>query len=255
MSANKILITGASSGIGRAFAKKAVAEGNCVWGVARRESLLKSLGNELKSPNNYFYSAVDVVSKDSWIKIINSLKRKKFYPDTVILGAAILKNDLNDQINLTTTRELFDINYFSIMEGINFLIPFLKRNAQIITISSLSSQKGSGVEGIGYAASKAALSISFESLRQKFKNKLKFKVVFFGPVKTGMNPFSKYSLITISEKQAVNTIINAIEGKDVLYYCPKLPFFVLKLIKLLSQKLYFGLLDVIDSLHIKNQKH
>ncbi len=251
----KYLVVGASSGIGRALTKKLVDEGSMIWAVARREEFLESLKNEVRLPKNYFYSVADISRKNTWFNLIKTLKRRKYIPEIVVMCAAILKNDLNDKIDLRITHELFDINYFSVMEGINFLVPFLKRNSQIITISSLSSQKGSGAEGIGYAASKAALSLSFESLHQRFKNKLKFKVVFFGPVETGMHPFGKQTLITISEKRAVRTIINAIEGKRVFYYCPKLPFFVLKLTKLFSQSLYFRVLDAIDSLHIKNQKN
>lgn len=251
----KILITGASSGIGRALAKEVISKGGYVWGIARRKNLLENLKGELLDSDNYFYSAVDVTNKDSWRKITNFLKYKKFYPDAVILGAAILRNDLNDKIDLTTTHEMFDINYFSVMRGINYLMPLIKKNSQIIAISSISSQKGSGVEGVGYAASKAALSISFESLRQKYKKKLNFKIVFLGPVKTGMSPFRKHSLLSLSKKQAVSVIMKAIKGNDVFYYRPKVVFFVLKLAKLVSQKLYFRILDVIDFLHIRNQKY
>jgi len=43
----KILITGASSGIGRELAKQLVKDGHVVWGVARRENLLNDLKKEL----------------------------------------------------------------------------------------------------------------------------------------------------------------------------------------------------------------
>lgn len=250
----KYLVVGASSGIGRALAKKLVDKGNWVWAVARRGKLLENLKNEVGRPKNYFYSASDISKKNAWFDLIKDLKRRKYIPEVVIMGAAILKNDLNDRIDLVITREIFDINYFSVMEGINFLIPFLKSNSQIITISSLSSQKGSGAEGIGYAASKAALSLSFESLHQKFKKKINFKTVFLGPVKTGMNPFEKHSLLSLNEKQAVDVIIKATFGNDVFYYRPKILFFILKLAKLVSQKLYFKILDIIDFLHVRNRK-
>lgn len=250
----KYLVIGASSGIGRALAKKLVDEGNYVWAVARRKEFLESLKNEVGRPKNYFYSTSDISRKNAWFDLIKDLKRRKYIPEVVIMGAAILKNDLNDKIDLRIMHELFDINYFSVMEGINFFLPFLKRNSQVIAISSLSSQKGSGVEGIGYAASKAALSLSFESLHQKFKKRINFKIVFLGPVKTGMNPFEKHSLLTLSEKQAVDVIMKATLGNDVFYYRPKIVFIVLKLAKLVSQKLYFKILDIIDLLHVRNQK-
>lgn len=250
----KILIVGASSGMGRSLAIRLINVGGQVWGIARRENLLKNLKEEVEKPENFRYTASDIRRKNSWKNIIATLKKNNFSPDVVVLSAAILRNDLNNQIDIKTDREMFEINYFSILEGINSLLPLLKHNSQIITISSISSQKGSGAEGIGYAASKAALSIAFESLHQKFNKKIKFKTVFFGPVNTGMNPFAKHSILTLSEEQAVDTLIEAIEGRNVFYYRPQLVFFILKSVKLISQKLYFKLLDYIDVMHVRNQK-
>lgn len=250
----KILITGVSSGIGRALTKELVMCGNSVFGIARRKELLSSLKKEISNPKKYFYCAADLTKKESWKKVVISLKRRKFVPDIIIFNAAILRCDVDTQIDLKVNRELFEVNYFSIMKGINHLMPIVKNNSQVIAISSTSSQKGSGIEGVGYAASKAALSISFESLYQKFKRKLIFKIVFFGPVKTGMSPFKKYSLLYLNEKQAVGEIIKAIKNDNIFYYRPKIVFFVLKLAKLVSQKLYFRILDVIDQMHIRNQK-
>lgn len=250
----KILITGVSSGIGRALTKELIASGNSVFGIARREKLLSSLQKEVTNPKKYFYCVADLTKKESWKKIVTSFKKRKFIPDVVIFNAAILRNDLNTQIDLKVNRELFEANYFSILDGINNLLPLLKQGSQVIAISSLSSQKGSGSEGIGYSASKAALSISFESLTQKFKNLIKFKIIFFGPIKTGMNPFSKHSILSISENQAVDTLIDAINSNKVFFYNPKIIFLVLNCIKLISQKIYFILLDIIDNMHDRNRQ-
>ncbi len=120
-----------------------------------------------------------------------------------------------------------------------------------MAISSSSALKGSGVEGIGYPASKAALSIAFESLYQKFKNKYIFKTIYFGPINTGMVPFRKNSLFLLSEKQAVSKIIQATLGKKVIYYYPGVLFFILKTIRHFPSKIYFYLLSQIEEFHKK----
>lgn len=243
---NKMFITGTSSGLGLALVKRFNDNGNSVWGVARRALLLRNLKKELKYPEKYFYSAVDVTEKDAWKKITRSLKSKRFYPDIVIFNAAILKNDLGDQVDISKTREMMETNYFAVIQGVKELMPLLPQGSQVIAISSSSAFKGSGEAGMGYAASKAALSIAFESLYLKYRNKIHFKTIFFGPIKTGMNPFIKHTFLTLSEDDAVNTIIAAISDKKVQYYSPWSLFVALKLAKLLPSSIYFRLLGVID---------
>ncbi len=249
----KILLTGASSGLGRALVIKLIEEGSYVFGIARRKKLLLLLQGELSQPNKFQFSNVDISLSNSWGKILKSLKRKKFKPDVVIFNAAISGNDFEKGIDTILNRKIFETNYFSSLEALKTLLPYVNNNSQFIAISSLSAFKGSGEEGIGYAASKAALSISFESLSIKYKGKHDFKIVYFGPIKTGMNPFTKHNVLTISEKTAVNSIINAIKGTKNQRFIPWFLFTAILLSKNISV-LYFQLLRFIDFLHRKNKK-
>jgi len=248
------LITGVSSGIGRALTKKLVKEGNMVWGVARREELLKDLKKELNNSSKFFYSEMDISKNESWEKLLAQMEKAKFIPRTIIFNAAINKNDLIFGLETNSTREIFEINLFGALEGIRVLLKSIKPRAEFIAISSSSALKGSKVEGIGYPASKAALSIAFESLHQKFKGKYSFKTIYFGPINSGMGPFKKNSLFLLSEEQAINKILQVVKGKKAVYYYPKILFFLLKTIKLLPSVIYYSILDLIENFHLKNQK-
>lgn len=250
----KYFITGVSSGIGRALTKKLISEKQIVWGVARRENLLKKLKLELNS-ENFFYSSLDLGKKTSWQSLVREFKEKKFIPQIIIFNAAISQNDLGEEIKIETLERTMKVNFLSIMRGINNLLPLTTIGTQFIAISSFSALKGSGVEGIGYAASKAALSIGFESLYQKFKDKgIIFKTIYFGPINSGMGPFKKNTPFILSENQAVNFIINCTKNNKGQFFYPKSIFFLFKLIKLLPVDVYFKILSKMESIHYRLSK-
>lgn len=251
---NKFLITGVSSGIGRALTKNLIAMNYFVWGIARREDALKQLKKQVGS-RKFTFSVMDQASDKHWIALIKRLKKRGFIPNVIIFNAAVQKLDLDENIDINNLKHTLNVNFLGIMKGIQSLLPLIKAGSQIVAISSFSAFKGSRVEGVGYAASKAALSIGFESLHQYFKKKgILFKTIFFGPINSGMGPFKKAPFI-ISEKKAVQFIIKSLYGKQGQYYYPKTIFFVMKLIKLLPSSIYFKILSMMEYLHQKLQKN
>ena len=247
----RFLITGVSSGIGRALARKLVLSGNEVWGISRRKEPLQSLDEELKDQGKFYYLVADVSQEKDWENLITEMSRKKYFPQVIIFNAAIFKPDLEKGLESQLTRETFSVNFFGIIEGIEILLRFAKKGTQFLAISSLSALKGSSVEGIGYPASKAALNIAFESLYQKYKNTFMFKTLSFGPVATGMSSFKKKFPFLLTRDQAVKKIIEVVEGKQVINYDPWFLFFFLRILKLLPLSIYFFALSKIENLHLK----
>lgn len=221
----KILLTGTSSGIGETLANKLKKKKHIVWGISRRKTPLTSIKQDLAKPN-------------SWEKILQAMKRKKFKPDVIIFNAAIQLNDLNPFLDPRITRKIFETNFFSIIEGIQTLLNYVKPHTHFIAISSTSAFKGSGREGIGYASSKTAISLAFESLHQHFKDRFLFSIVYFGPVKTDMRKGRKHPPLTLSKEQAAEAVIEVIKNKKIISYYPKAAFLTVKLIKLLPENLH-----------------
>lgn len=251
---SKFFITGVSSGIGRALTKKLVINGGIVWGIARRGALLKDLERELNSAN-FIQTTMNQTESSHWDSLVTSFKRKKFVPQVVIFNAAISQNDLQSGIDIEIMKKIMEVNFFGIMRGIKALLPLVKPKAQFIAISSFSAFKGSGVEGIGYAASKSALSIGFESLYQKYKEKdIVFKTIFFGPINSGMGPFQKNIPFVLSEEQAVNHIVRSITIRQGQFFHPWIIFFLIKFIKLLPSNIYFKILALMELIHSKYKK-
>lgn len=239
------LITGVSSGIGRELTKQLIERGHKVYGVARRKKLLLDLQKELKKSPNFYFSVMDVSSALGWKKLIISLQKAHYKIDCTIFNAGIYQNDLEPDIESQITRKQMEINFFGVILGVESLLKYLKKG-QFIAISSSSSFKGNANEGVGYGASKAALSVAFESLYLKFKNSpYLFKTVFLGPVGTSMLR-KKRSFITKSVPDTAEYIINSINQDKRLFYYPFYLFFLLKLIKNLPQSLYFKILSFIS---------
>ena len=245
---NKVLIIGVSSGIGRALVKKLIKEKSVVWGVARRENLLSELSQELNNKPAFIYQSLDISKKNSWKNILLNMKKKKFKPNIVVFNAAINQNDLELDINPEMTKKIFQVNFFSILEGIKVLIPYMNQHSQYIAVSSSSALKGNAKEGIGYPSSKSAISIAFESLYQKYYLSGKmFTTVSFGPINTGMKRFKTAPPFTLSEENAVNCIIKAINGKKGFYYCPQISFIFLKVVKaILPNEIALKLFSIIE---------
>lgn len=227
----KILIVGASSGIGRELVKKLVYKGDAVWAVARRRSLLKQLGKELSNRTSFSYSVGDITKKDIWKDLIIAMRVKKFRPETVIFTAAVYENDLAGEWDFKQTKNMVETNFTSILRGVRELLPYFGKKGRFIAISSSSAFRGNAKEGVGYASSKAALSVAFESLYQKYYSSgIIFTTIFFGPVNTSMSRMKVFlPILQISVDKAVDCIIKAIQEKKGFYYCPGWLFAFLRL--------------------------
>ncbi len=249
------LITGITSGVGRELTKKLILNGDRVFGIGRRKKLLESLKKDLDNTSKLDFLSIDISDNNAWQKIIIYLKKISFSPDVIIFNAAIFEKDyLNKLLDVKKTRESFEVNFFSIINGFEKLKNTVKDNTQFIFISSSSALKGSGPEGIGYPASKAALSIAFESLYLKYSKKFKLKIIFFGPINTTMSPTKSKFLPPLTTERAVEAIIKSSEQNKVVRYSPWFLFFILKFIKIMPSFVYLTFLRLIDILHLKTIK-
>lgn len=234
-----VLVTGVSSGIGKALVKKLIKKDFRVWGIARRKNLLEDLEKELQS-DNFFYTVADVTDENFWEKLIIDLKNRKFLPDVIILNAAIRKNDLENGIDLKMLREMMEINFFAVLKGVKAISENFSRKLHFITLSSTSAFKGNCVEGIGYSASKGALTIAFESLFQKHLNtNINFTTIFLGPVRTNMMRFTKPTPFILSVDKTAEYIIGAIKSKKPFLYYPRFAFMILSIMRLLPNQVFF----------------
>jgi 3-hydroxy acid dehydrogenase / malonic semialdehyde reductase len=244
----KVLILGASSGIGKELAKQLVRLGFFVWGTGRNETALKNLKEEVGISSKINTSILDVTKPEDLASLKETLKREGFIPDVVVISAGIVENDLLDKINTNTTRKIMETNYFGALNCVNEFLHFVNPTSQFIYISSSSAIKGTAYQGIGYGSSKSAMSLAFESFWMKWSRKEGplFTTIYFGPVETPLHKPKGTRIFLISPTQASSHIISAIKGRKALYYRPRLLFWFLRFSKLLPSSIYLWMMTYLE---------
>ena len=230
----KILVIGASTGIGEKLTNALLSNGNKVWAVARRIE-----GSQT--------SRVDISNFSDVMKLAIDLKVANFTPDVVVINAGIYQNDIADNVNVQICESMLKTNFMGAIHCVHALKSLVPASAQFIAISSSSALKGSSFEGAGYAASKAALTVAFESFHMKWsKTGPLFTTIFFGPLDTSLRRTKGGSVFLTSAESAVQLIIKAMVQRKPIYHQPKSLFFLLRLLKVLPPSLYLRLLTFIE---------
>ncbi|MGD9977996.1 MAG: SDR family oxidoreductase [Bacteroidales bacterium] len=161
-----VVITGASSGIGKACAVEFAKKGAIIVLAARSDSELKKIENEIKLQNgNAFSVRTDVKKEDDCKKLIEKTVEKYGKIDVLINNAGIsMRANFND-LDLKVVKELMDTNFYGTIYCTKFALPYLLRQKGIVigisSISGLTPLPGR----TGYSASKHALDGFFNTLR------------------------------------------------------------------------------------------
>ena len=159
----RIIIFGASSGIGKMLAQMYAKEGNMVVASARREENLVALQGEF--PNNIVAHAADVTAADV---------RETFYfmverlsgADLVIYCSGMGKQ--NAAFDMGIEHSTIDVNVKGFTELAAAVVEYgskVQHHVQFVTVSSIASTKGIGISA-SYSASKMYQVRYMESLRQ-----------------------------------------------------------------------------------------
>ncbi len=153
-----IVITGATSGIGKALCEK-FAQENTVFAGYRNEKLVP----DLKAiSHNVIPFYIDFKHVDSVAFAANFIKVKTEHVDTLINAAGCVVAGAIENIDIKRIREQFEVNTFGHLDFTQRLLPLLD-NSKIINISSKSSF-GIFPFVSPYCASKRALDIMFNAL-------------------------------------------------------------------------------------------
>ncbi len=184
MSAAGVLVTGTTSGIGRALVEYYDRRHVHVVAVNRRFV-------DCTSYSTVHHEQVDVRSADAVASLVGRLAAADQLPHTFILNAGINRVDNDETFDLAAYEDVLATNLYGVL---NFVAPLTRLRSpegrrvfrRIIAVSSMAGFVGSPY-GLGYHTSKRALSACFDVWSKMYGGTdLLFQQVLLGPVPTAM---------------------------------------------------------------------
>lgn len=169
------IITGGSSGIGRATARILTQRGAHVSIIARRQELLDETLAELEplrenSAQRLRACSADVANWEQTHEAIAALTADGYPPDILINSAGITHPGYFEELGLEIFHKIMDVDFFGTLHPIKAVLPTMmeRRSGHIVNLSS-----GAGLWGsfgyTAYGAAKFAVRGFSDALRQEMK--------------------------------------------------------------------------------------
>lgn len=167
-----VVITGGSSGIGKALALKFGIEGSKLVITGRNMEKLLETEKELKNNHIRVVSLVADASSQIDASIMVSCAIKEYGSlDVLICNAGVSMRSMFEDVDLEVLHKVMKINFWGMVYATKFALPhILKSKGSIVGISSIAGYRGLPAR-TGYSASKFAMHGFLESLRTEVLKK------------------------------------------------------------------------------------
>ena len=241
-----ILITGASSGIGKEMAKLLSKENCSLALLARRIDLLTELAGQItRNAARIEIQKCDVTNIDEVKSVLTNIREKLGQIDIAILNAGVGHRAGAKDYKSAISKLVFDTNVHGITNFVENLLPdFIeRRSGTIVGVTSLADSRGWPGSGF-YSASKIAATRLLESLRMDVKqHNINVIVVKPGFVRTPMTAKNNFPMPFLMDAgKAAKIILEGIKKEKRIIQFPFPTVLGSKIIGLLPDFLfeYFG---------------
>jgi short-subunit dehydrogenase len=191
---SRILITGASQGIGKALTELAARRGGRVLATARSVDLLRDLADQLRTEGHPIEVVqADVTSAEDRQRMVEAAQEHFGGLDILINNAGIGATGHFAEASPERLRKIMEVNFFGVTETTRVFLPMLKQGKRpaVVNISSVAARRGIPSRS-EYSASKFAVQGFSEALRAELA-KDDVDVLIINPGLTQTN-FSKNML-------------------------------------------------------------
>lgn len=179
-----VIITGTSRGIGFELVKQFANQGYQVLALSRNEKPVAAL-----KLANVTAFAFDLSEKTDFHKVETFIKKEWSQVDILINNAGAIVNKSFSETTLEDFEYVYKTNVFGVAEMTRVILPFMKKQSHVLTISSMGGVQGSmKFPGLAaYSSSKGAVITLTELLAEEYKDSgICFNVLALGAVQTEM---------------------------------------------------------------------
>lgn len=168
------LITGTTRGIGKRTAEIFAQNGAQVYATARENNSLKewavSVNNSATGTIYPLY--FDITDSSGILNAIKCIKQNSGKLDVLVNNAGMVTNELIGLISMETTRQMFDVNVFGVLELSQLVISKLMRRQEAGSIINIASAVATqGCKGqVAYSASKGAIISMTKSMAKELSS-------------------------------------------------------------------------------------
>lgn len=243
--ANRIVwITGASSGIGQALARRMAADGWTVAASARSVDALEAMASEPTAGAIRAYP-LDVTDHAACGATAAAIEREIGPIDTVVLAAGLHIPTDAKAFDVSEIRTLVEINLMGTVHCVDAVLPALigRQAGRLAIVASVAGYRGLP-SAAGYGATKAALINFAEALKFDLDHQgIVTQVVCPGFVRTPLtdrNPFPMPFLMEVED--AAERLYRGLQGSSFEITFPRRFALILKFLGILPDRLYFWLM-------------
>lgn len=184
MMSKNIIITGTSRGIGFELVHLFANQGHNVLALSRNAKPVSNLHFD-----NISSFAFDLCNEDDYEKVVHFIKNEWKQVDILINNAGAIINKPFAETSFKDFEEIYKTNVFGVSELTRTVLPFMKSDGHVVTISSMGGIQGSmKFPGLSaYSSSKGAVITLVELLAEEYKETgPQFNVLALGAVQTEM---------------------------------------------------------------------
>jgi 3-oxoacyl-[acyl-carrier protein] reductase len=184
MKSKHIIITGTSRGIGYELVQLFAKQGHKVLALSRNNLPVTNLKSD-----NIISFAFDLQNEADYNKVETFIQNEWNHVDVLINNAGTLLNKPFAETTFKDFAKVYEINVFGVSEMTRIVLPFMKSNGHVVTISSMGGIQGSiKFPGLAaYCSSKGAVITLTELLAEEYKQTgPQFNILALGAVQTEM---------------------------------------------------------------------
>lgn len=164
-----VLITGASSGIGEATARRLAASGHRLVLGARRTGLLAAVARSVRAAGGTAdHHELDVTSLESMRLFVREARERHGRVDVLVNNAGVMPLSMLDALKTDEWDHMIDVNIRGVLHGIAAVLPVMREQGagHVVNIASVSGLRVDPTAAV-YSATKFAVRAISEGLRQE----------------------------------------------------------------------------------------